>query len=189
MALGDSGRSRTATSYESGDNLLIRIPGVEANQRQARMTLDVTMPTKAVVNARPVMSGDSPRWYFDQTLAEGVYRWQSTDGKFSGMFAVNPPAEEVDLFPADAQELAREAGTAQGAAGGRTPIVAATAEELLAQLDKRSEGTTLTPGVLGMVMILAVLEALMANRYRPAGPAGTTGEQRAASGEEARAAA
>jgi hypothetical protein len=31
---------------------------------------------------------------------------------------------------------------------------------------RRSEGTSLVPGFLAMVLMLAVVEALMANRYR-----------------------
>jgi hypothetical protein len=180
MALGDSGRSRTAVNYEPGDTVPIRIAAAESLPASAisRLTIDVTTPANAVVNARPVESAGAPRWPFDQAQSEGIYRWHSTDGKYAGMFAVNPPGEEADLHAANTEELAREAGAAAGAASGRSPIVATTADELLAQLDKRSEGTSLTPGVLAMVMILAVIEALMANRYRPSGPVEAQGTPR-----------
>ncbi|HUO08606.1 MAG TPA: BatA domain-containing protein [Phycisphaerae bacterium] len=172
MALGDSGRSRTALSYEPGDSVPIRIASAESLPAPAisRLTVDVTTPENTVVNARPALSAGAPRWPLDHTRSEGMYHWRSTDGKYAGMFAVNPPGEEADLHAANTEELAREAAAAAGSGSGRAPIVATTAGELLAQLDKRSEGTSLTPGVLAMVMILAVIEALMANRYRPAEP-------------------
>jgi hypothetical protein len=156
MALGDSGQFKLETSYDPGANLLIRVRG--ADRGMAKVALDVTTPTKAVINTRAVMSGDVPRWYFEKTLAEGTYRWRASDGKHTGMFGVNPPGEEVDLLPADADSLAREVGT------NRSAIVAASAGELLGMLQKRSEGTSLTPGVIAMVMMLAVVEGVVANR-------------------------
>jgi hypothetical protein len=168
MALGDSGHSKIPTSYETGDNLFIPVRGTSA--RLARMTLDVTLPNHEVINTRAVMTTPTtPQWYFDRTAAAGVYRWRSMDGKFAGMFAVNPPGEEVALAAADATELAGEATTAGTVSAGHAALVAHSAEELLGQLQKRSEGTTLAPGIVGMVLILAVLEALLANRYRPSG--------------------
>jgi Aerotolerance regulator N-terminal/von Willebrand factor type A domain len=167
MALGDSGHSKTATSYETGDNLFI--PVRNAIARMSKITLDVTLPTNEILNTRAVLTTPTtPQWYFDRTLTEGAYRWRSSDGKLAGLFAVNPPADEVDLAAADPTELATEATTAADAPAGHAALVAHSAEELLAQLQKRSEGTTLAPGIIGMVLILAVLEALLANRYRPA---------------------
>jgi len=46
--------------------------------------------------------------------------------------------------------------------------VAGSAAEVLAQLEQRGEGTSLLPGFIAMVLMLAVVEALLANRYRPA---------------------
>ena len=172
MALGDSGRSKTPLSYDTGDTVLLRVPAAESLPPAAlsKLTLDITTPTNTVINVRPAITGNTVRWPFDQTQTDGLYRWRSADGKHTGLFAVNPPAEEVDLHPSNAEELAREAGLAASATAGHAPIVATSADDLLAQLDKRSEGTSLTPGVLAMVMILAVIEALMANRYRPPAP-------------------
>ena len=173
MALGDSGRSKTPLSYDAGDTALLRIPAAESlpPAALATLTLDITTPANAVINVRPAITTTRwPTWPFVQTQTDGLYHWRSVDGKHTGLFAVNPPAEEVDLHSANAEELAREAGLAASATPGHAPIVATSADDLLAQLDKRSEGTSLTPGVLAMVMILAVIEALMANRYRPAAP-------------------
>jgi hypothetical protein len=172
MALGDSGHSRFATSDETGDSLFIPVRGV--NARMAKTTLDVTLPNQEVLNVRATGTPPAlPQWYFDRTQEAGVYRWRSTEGKLAGMFVVNPPGEEVDLSQADPNALAVEATTAGGGGGGggHAAMVAHSAEELLGQLQKRGEGTTLAPGILGMVVILTVLEALLANRYRPSGSA------------------
>ena len=37
----------------------------------------------------------------------------------------------------------------------------------VAELAKTSEGNSLMPGILALVMILAIVEALLANRYKP----------------------
>ncbi len=166
LALGGSGGSKIPVSYECGDRVLIPVTGIAS--RTAQLTIDILMPNKEVFNAHAALSGNVRAWYFDHTATEGLYQWGSADQKSAGMFAVNPPAEEVDLSSANALELADEANLAGGPATGRTAIVAHSPEELLSQLQTRSEGTALAPGILGMVLILAVLEALLANRYRPA---------------------
>jgi hypothetical protein len=163
MALGESGRGRGETSFEAGEAMHIPVTGTaEGDRGLAKEAMDVRTPAEGVINVRPKMVGDVPRWYFDRTQTEGAYYWRSSDGKHAGVFVVNPPAEEVDLLPADVEALARETGT------NRPTIVTASAAELLGQLEKHSEGTTLSPGVLSIVLMLAVIEALMANRYRPA---------------------
>jgi len=153
MALGESGRGKVETSFEPGQSLLIRVPTTDKS-----VALDVTTPGKQVLNVRAVASGDVPRWYFDRTQVEGVYRWVASDRKHDGMFMVNAPGDEVELQAADVGALASEVGTVKGV------LVARGARELLVLLQKQSEGTTLAPGVLGMVLMLLMLEALFANR-------------------------
>ncbi len=156
MALGDSGHIKNETSFEPGQNMLIAVPTASAG-----LTLDITTPAKQILNVRSIMSGDVPRWYFDKTLAEGTYTWISSDRKITGMFVVNPPSEEADLLPTDVDALSRETPTA------RPALIASTAQDLLKLLEKQSEGTTLAPGMLGMVLMLVILEALFANRHKP----------------------
>jgi hypothetical protein len=181
MALGDAAEAQRATSYEVGDTVMIGLPGYQQASTVSAVSgpagnalaIDVTTPGGAVVNVRPGLIGDTgqtPRWSFDRALEAGAYHWKSTDARFSGMFMVNPPGTEADLLPADVQSLAREAGP-QGLAGedaaGKPAIIAGTAAEVLAQLEQRGEGTSLLPGFIAMVLMLAVVEALLANRYRP----------------------
>jgi len=157
MALGDSGRIKSDTAYEPGQPVLLSPPITDS-----AITLDVTTPAKAVLNVAAVKSGELPRWYFDRTLDEGLYTWVASDRKSAGQFWVNPPADEVDLVSADAAALGREART------DRDVFVAHSAEELVTLLAKQAEGTSLAPGVLAMVLMLVVVEALLANRHRPA---------------------
>jgi hypothetical protein len=177
-ALGEASEAQGAASYEPGDTVQIRLPAYEgatdlaglAAPSGATVSVDVTAPDGGVINARPLLIGDSgqtPRWSFDRTSADGVYRWRSTDARFNGLFVVNPPGEEADLLPADLAALAREAGPPP-LTPGKTPIVAGTAGELLAQLEQRGEGTSLFPGFIAMVLMLAVVESLLSNRYKGA---------------------
>ncbi len=172
MALGGGeggGQAPGEGAIDTGQSVTLRIPGVENVPNPAALsglTLDVTAPDNAVINVRAQMSGKTPHWQFDRTFAEGLYHWRSSDGRHEGMFAVNPPGDEADLLPADIEALARE--SSPGAITGDKPaIIAATAAELGAQMEHRGEGTSLVPGFLAMVLILALVEALMANRYRP----------------------
>ena len=130
-----------------------RIPLPEMTGR-----LDVTTPGDAVINVRAQFNGPTPHWQFDRTFAEGIYRWRSADGRQGGMFAVNPPGDEADLLPADVEALARESSPGT-ATDGKPTIIAATAADLAAQMEHRSEGTSLVPGFLAMVLILALVEA------------------------------
>jgi len=166
MAMGDSGKARGETSVVTGDGLHIPVTGsrgrAEGDRNLSGMTIDVKTPAEGIINVRPQTLGEIPAWWFDRTQVEGVYTWRGSDGKHNGVFVVNPPGEEVELLPCDIDALAREVGT------NRATIIAGNASELLGQLEKQSEGTTLAPGVLAMVLMLAVAEALMANRHRPA---------------------
>ena len=161
MAMGDAGRIRAELAYEPTQVVELGVVSDDVNY-----AVDVTTPRRETVNIHGSSAGISPpRWVFGgspRTLYEGVYTWQSLDRKQSGMFVVNPPADEVDLLPADVDALAMETGTPHPA------IVAPTAADLMAHLDKQAEGTPLTPGLLAIVLILVVGEALLANRYRPA---------------------
>ena len=46
-------------------------------------------------------------------------------------------------------------------------MIATSSKDLLQQLQQRGEGTSLAPGFLAIVLMLAVVEAMMANRHRP----------------------
>lgn len=156
MALGDAGRGREGESYEPGR--LVEIPVGVAD---GSVAVDVTRPDGGTVNVRPLVTpGQLPRWDFGATLQEGVYGWRSVDGKRAGQFVVNPPGDEAELVAADVEALAAETGVAT--------LVAPTVGALQAELDKQAEGTSLAPGVLALVLMLTVFEALLANRYRPA---------------------
>ena len=95
-----------------------------------------------------------------------MYTWKSSEGKYSGEFVVNPPGEEADLEAADVGELARESSPGVEVKGGKGTIVAYGVAELLGQLAHRAEGTSLMPGFLSLVLMLAVVEAMLANRHK-----------------------
>jgi hypothetical protein len=170
MALGDYQESGIATSYQTGQSVPVRITAAAEPATLRRLSLDVTTPGGAVINVKAA-PGTPPQWTFDRTREPGLYTWKTSDARYSGSFAVNPPGEEADLFPADVNTLAKESTAAAGGeAGPRGPatIVARDVPELLRQLTLRGEGTTLMPGFLALVLMLAVAETLLANRHRAA---------------------
>ncbi len=157
IALGDLQRAKNTMTAEPGSRIDISPP-----TQDAATSIDVIAPAGgAPVNVRSDNAAN-PKWYFDLTLQTGVYQWRSADGRYSGQFVINPPSEEVDLFPSDPDALARQMHT-------RLPaVVAHNAAELLAGLQSKAEASTLAPGMIALVLILAVLEALFSNRYKPA---------------------
>jgi hypothetical protein len=165
MALGDYQETGIEASYETGQSIPLHVtsPGATDVAALRRLTVDVTTPNGAVINVR-VAEGGATQWTFNRAGSPGVYSWKTSDSRFSGAFAVNPPAEEADLSPADVEALAKEATAAE--TGGQGAMVARNLPDLLRQLAHRGEGTTLMPGFLALVLILAVGEALLANRHR-----------------------
>lgn len=154
MALGDFSRQASATTALPGSSVELPI-----NSTDASLAVDVTTPEKHVINVRNSQDTGRPRWVMNQTFEEGVYSWTTLDRKQSGQFVINPPAEEVELIPTDVNALSREM---------KVPAVVATSPtDLIAHLEKQAEGTSLTPGILAFVLILAIAEALLANRQRP----------------------
>jgi hypothetical protein len=175
MALGDfEDVHDMETSFATGQSVTLRLPGNAAAAPAS--SVDITTPgvaSAAVASASPPMSAGAVinvkaangQFIFDRTAAPGVYTWKTADGKVAGSFVVNIPGEEADLAEADVPGLAKESSPAITEPGQPT-LMATSAAELLAQLESKSEGTSLTPGFLAMVVMLAVVEALLANRAR-----------------------
>jgi hypothetical protein len=159
MALGKSAASTGITSYTPGRAVDIHVPG-----HHPQLTINVTAPqshTPMNIAASHTLTGRVV-WRFTAAQSPGVYVWRSFNGKYSGAFVVNVPSSEADLHPTSAAVLAKEAPKNQ------IIFIAATAGALIKQLAKTSEGNSLMPGVLALVLILAIIEALLANRYKPA---------------------
>jgi hypothetical protein len=162
IALGNAATAARNAAYEPGDRIDLPVP-----QRIAPMSVNVTLPKLAtVINIKPDAKGTHrPRWIFDQTDRTGIYHWTSFDGKTSGMFVVNPPGSEANLHPTPAAVLAKMVKL-------KHPVlIASTAQKLLAVIKKTNAGSSLMPGILALVALLAVFEALVSNRNSPAGTA------------------
>ncbi len=158
IALGNAAASAGTTSYTPGSSVDIHVPvhnsQLSINVKAPQSHTAVNVATSHTLDGRLV-------WRFTTAQRPGVYTWQSFNGKYSGEFVVNVPSGEADLHATSAAVLAKEAPKKQ------TIFIAATANELVKQLTKTSEGNSLMPGVLALVMILAIIEALLANRYKP----------------------
>ncbi|MGC8540957.1 MAG: BatA domain-containing protein [Phycisphaerae bacterium] len=158
IALGNAAASAGITSYTPGRAVPIYVP-----TRNPNLSINVTAPqshTPVNVSAAHTPEGRLV-WRFIGAQRAGVYHWKSFNGKYSGEFIVNVPSGEADLHPTSATVLAKEAPKKQ------TVFIAATARKLVEELSRTSEGNSLMPGILALVMILAIIEALLANRYRP----------------------
>ena len=171
MALGDFQESPGGTTaFDTGQIVPLRLPVLDAAAPAAwrNLTLDVTTPSQAVINVKP-SAGNAPQWLFDRAQDAGVYTWKSSDAQYTGTFVVNPPGVEADLLSADLAALAKESSPGlETTGGGRPTIIAYDIPELLTQLQNRAAGTSLTPGFLALVLMLAVLEALLSNRHKSA---------------------
>jgi len=172
MALGDFQETgvegNAGGSFETGQTVGIHIASLDSAAPAAvrAVSVDVTTPQQVVINVKPTVMGNAGVWNFDRAMEAGEYAWKSSDGRFSGAFVVNPPGEEADLQSADVPALARESSPGPEVRGGKETVVAATVPELLAQMQHRAEGTSLMPGFLSLVLMLAVVEAMLANRAR-----------------------
>ena len=159
IALGSAGTLSRLTSYEPGQ--LVSIP---VSSKNTHLSVNVNVPGSNVpVNVQSAPGSDGrPQWLFRDSRLAGLYTWESFDRQKHGSFVVNNPSAEVDLRAAPAKALAVEAMVKL------PPIIAPTARQLQTLLAKNSQGSSLMPGILALVLILAVIEALASNRYKPA---------------------
>jgi Aerotolerance regulator N-terminal/von Willebrand factor type A domain len=158
IAMGDIASLTGTTSFEPLQPINISVPGAAATENLEVNPPGDELPVNVVATSDPT---GRPVWTFYDAMQSGMYHWQTTDRRFAGMFVVNPPAAEVDLHPTDAAVLSAELPKDQ-------PVwIASTADQLFAQLLKSAQGNSLMPGILSLVIILAVLESLLANRHRP----------------------
>ncbi|MGC8624707.1 MAG: BatA domain-containing protein, partial [Phycisphaerae bacterium] len=158
IALGAATASVDGASYTPGRAVDIPVP-----ENNPALSMNVSPPgAHTAVNVRATHTLDGRLvWRFTAAQRAGLYQWRSFNGKYAGAFVVNVPSDEADLHPTSAAVLAREAPKKQ------VIFIAATAAALAKELAKTSQGSSLMPGVLTLVLILAIVEALLANRYKP----------------------
>lgn len=161
MALGDPGLQNGPGAYEPGQR--VRLPlGIQPKG----ISVDVKLPSGGTLNVpHPPTTTANPPWEFSATTETGLYHWRTSNNRESGEFVVNPPGVEADLPPMDTDLLTHTATTA--APTIRPPLVATTVENLLNQLSERAAGQSLLPGVLALVLVLLLAEALMGNMNPP----------------------
>ena len=156
MAQGDLGNARALRSVQTGGPIHIAV-----GSEDPRLRLLLTSPDGKTNQVAPSLQLP-PTWTSPPIFRPGVWKWETQDGpppSRSGAFVANSPGGEADLTKADEEALAATIHTTDPAFVVRTP------EELAAHLKR--ENRSLMPGVLALVTCLLILEALMANRYRP----------------------
>jgi hypothetical protein len=160
IALGNAATAARESAFEPGDRIRLSMP-----PELDGTSVNVTLPhSHTIVNVPPRTKGPNrPEWIFDRTDRTGIYHWSSFNGKVSGMFVVNPPGSEADLHPTSASVLAKMVKL-------KHPVlIASSATALSALIKKTNQGASLMPGILALVAILAVIEALISNRNPPTG--------------------
>lgn len=159
IALGNAAAAARMASFEPGDRVELPIP-----QTVAPMSVNVILPKNHdTMNIKPERhDAHQWRWTFDQTNRTGIYHWATFNGNISGQFVVNPPGNEANLHPTAAKVLAKMVKL-------KYPVlIASTDDKLLSVIKKTNSGSPLMPGILALVAILAIIEALVSNRNPPA---------------------
>jgi len=143
--------------HEAAGTIRITLP----SEVQDAVNITVTPPAGSGLQARAIRASGKPaQALYDETLAAGIYRWVSEDGRFAGAFAVNAPATESDLQAAEAAELIE--------AWGGPCFVARNLKDLDEQLRQAYQGTPWWDYFLIAVLLAMMGEIALANRFRPA---------------------
>jgi hypothetical protein len=155
LAQGELGNARASKPVETGQRALIAV-----NADNPKLRLLLTSPSNITVEVSP--TGNPPRWETPELLHAGDYKWESADASANlrGKLIVDAPAIESDLTLADPAAKAAAIPTA-------TPAIVATSPEKLLTIHFHHEEKPLLAGVLAIVTLLLLGEALMSNRYRP----------------------
>lgn len=151
------------TTYQEGAQVRLAAPGDQPTD------LDVVLPAdeagrSATVRVRTQPGPEGNVGVFTETFVRGIYSWQAVnDDKHSGQFVVAGEGRESDLTPLPAEQLTQ-----------RLPdhpvYVAGNLDELRDAVRRAARGNPVWDYFLILVLILATVEALFANRYRPAEP-------------------
>ncbi len=160
MCLGSVAETGT-TAYHEGAQVRLAVRGDQPTD------IDVVLPGDASgrsatirVRTRPGPEGNVG--VFTETFVRGMYAWRAVDdGKQSGQFVVTGDGRESDLAPMGADDLVMSLPDQQ-------VYVAGNLDELREAVRQAARGNPVWDYFLLFVLILATVEALFANRYRPA---------------------
>jgi hypothetical protein len=147
-----------------------------------RSAVNVTLPDGAIevlplINPAPgsmPAGAGGPSVVFDKTQQSGLYHWQVANADPAaegarGAFAVNPDGTEFDLARVEPEALARIVDPDAAARGQKSANLyfGATLEEVHHAAETAAAGDNLWDRCLFVVILLLVLEAVVANRFRP----------------------
>ena len=146
-----------------------------AVQGDQPVDIDVILPAdqagrSATVRVQSKPSDQTNAAVYAETFTRGIYTWQSV-GKPEqrGQFVVAPDGAESDLHPVKAEELT-------DSLPDHPIVVAGNLDELRDAIHRAARGNPVWDYFLILVLIIATVEALFANRYRPADTPVSTGQ-------------
>lgn len=161
MCLSTVAGADSPTSIAEGSRVVLPVTGDEPRE------IDVVLPPdengrSATVRIRSAPQDGQNVAVFTETFTRGAYAWQ-TAGKpeQSGQFVVSPDGKESDLGAMGERQLVESLPD-------QSVVVAGNLDELREAIHQAARGTPAWDYFLIAVLILATVEALFANRYRPA---------------------
>ncbi len=162
ICLASGERLGADNTFSAGSAVTIK-PGVEI---LGKSVLNVTMPDGAI-EVLPLIAGSAA--VFTKTDRPGIYRWDVVAGKSAGpdrpagAFAVNPDGIESDLSGIAPETLAK---TIKSQNEGVGVYFGGTLEQVHAAAADAAAGDNLWDRLLAVVILLLIIEAVVANRFR-----------------------
>jgi hypothetical protein len=142
-------------TFSAGSAVTIRVEGVVG-----KSAVNITMPDGAV---EVLTISDGSEAVFTKTNQPGIYRWLVAADGPAGAFAVNPAGVESDLS-AIAPEALAETIKSQNAEAG--VYFGGTLDDVHKSAAEAAAGDNLWDRLLAVVILLLVIEAIVANRFR-----------------------
>ena len=161
VCLGSIGDADERRWHREGSHVTLAVRGDQPAD------IDVILPADAAGRSATVRVRSTPgdagnAAVFTTTFTPGIYTWQTVgDVKESGLFVVAADGAESDLYPLTAEALIESLPD-------QPVYVAGNLDELREAIYKAARGNPIWDYFLILVLILATVEALFANRYRPA---------------------
>lgn len=158
--LGAVAGAEGSGGHPEGGQVQLAVTGNEPTE------IDVILPSdpagrSATVRVQSKPGDEGNLATFAETFTRGIYTWQTlSQPKLSGQFVVAPEGAESDLTPLAAQALI-------DALPDHPVYVAGSLDELRDAIHKAARGNPIWDYFLILVLVIATVEALFANRYRP----------------------
>jgi hypothetical protein len=161
ICLGAIGGAAQGGGYAEGSQVAIHVSGDQPTDIDVVLPPDEAGRSATVrVQSKPDATGNTA--VFAETFTRGIYTWQTVVGaRQTGQFVVAADPAESDLQAITDKQLTETLPE-------HSVYVATGLDELRGQVSEAARGSPIWDYFLILVLIMATVEALFANRYRPA---------------------